>query len=324
MRRNHPRLEALARQLGSACATLALLATLIFALAHAMPGGPAYAILGLKARPNAVAAVDLQLGLDVPLWRQFAVWWLHLLQGDFGNSYLQNQPVGRLLSIYAGPSVMLCGAGIAVAAMLAFAAGAAMAGQGRGAALLRQLVAACYALPGYFVGSMALLLFAIWLPVLPGGGIADQHQLAPSATDDLRHLTLPALVLAFLIFPAPAQIFAQALAEEQARPYARAASARGLGQARILWHHLARNAYAPVLRWFGANLPAIISGAVVVETVFDYPGLGWLLWRSALNHDYPVLSAEVLLFGLIAILANTLIDAALSASTPAPQAHARK
>jgi len=303
-------MRLLARRGLETLASLALLASLAFALAHAMPGGPAYAILGLKATPAGVSAVNLQLGLDVPWWRQYAIWWAHLAQGDLGTSYILNRPVAGVIALYAGASLALCGAGFSAGLVLAVAAGLAMAVlPGWPGTALRALITGLYAMPGFFLGSILLLAFSVWLPWLPGGGVADARLAHPGLADRAAHLVLPALTLALLVMPAPAQLLAQALAEQRSLAYARAATARGASPARVLLRHVLPNALRPLVGWAGAALPGVLAGAVVVESVFDYPGLGWLLWRSAVGRDYPVLVGVVLILGVAAIVGNFLADA---------------
>jgi len=301
-------MRLLARRGIEAAITLALLASLAFMLAHAMPGGPAYSILGLKATPAGVSAVNLQLGLDVPWWRQYAIWWAHLAQGDLGTSYLLNRPVSAVIAAYAVNSLALCGAGFTAGLALAIACGLVIGTGGTGARLLEGAAIGLYAMPGFFLGSILLLIFSVWLHWLPGGGVVDARLAAPGLRDWAAHLLLPALTLALLVFPAPAQLFAHAVATERAQPYVRAAAAKGLTPLAVLRRHVMPNALRPLIGWAGAALPGVLAGAVVVESVFDYPGLGWLLWRSAVGRDYPVLLGVVLVLGTAAVLGNLLAD----------------
>jgi len=302
------------RRVGSRTAeslmTLAVLVTLAFALAHAVPGGPAYSILGLKARPVSVAAVDMQLGLDVPAWRQYIIWWGHLLHGQLGTSYLLNRPVAEVIGEYAGNTLALDAAGLALAVLLGLAAGVVHGVYGRrwpgrlvsGAEIL------FYAMPGFFIGALLLMVFSVWLRWLPAGGVVDLRLEHPGPADRLRHLVLPACSLMLLGFAGFSRVMAQSLRTELARDYVRSARARGLPEARILWRHVMPNALRPAVTLLGMAIPFLFAGSVVVESVFSYPGLGWLLWRSALAHDYPVLVALVLLVGVATVAGNLLAD----------------
>ena len=290
--------------------TLAVLVTLAFALAHAAPGGAAYSILGLKARPVSVAAVDMQLGLDVPAWRQYAIWWGHLLHGYFGTSYLLNRPVAEVIGEYAGNTLALDITGLALAVALGLACGVVHGVYGRRwpGRLIGFAEILFYAMPGFFAGALLLMIFSVWLRWLPAGGVADLRLADPGLADRLRHLILPAATLMLLGFAGFSRVTAQSLRTELGRDYTRSARARGLSESRILWRHVMPNALRPAITLLGLSIPGLLAASVVVESVFSYPGLGWLLWRSALAHDYPVLVALVLLMGVATVLGNLAAD----------------
>ena len=293
-----------------AALTLAVLVTLTFVLAHATPGGPAYSILGLKASPAGVDALDHQFNLDTPLWRQYAMWWWHLLHGDFGTSYLLSRDVRQVLAEFAVNTLALDALGLALAVALGVLAGLAHGVYARrwpgrligGAELL------FYAMPGFFIGTVLLMIFSAWLHWLPAGGVADLRLEHPGLTDRLRHMVLPAASLMLLGFAGFSRVIAQSVQTEMARDYVRTARARGLPESAILWRHVLPNALRPAVTLLGMAFPALFAGSVVVESVFSYPGLGWLLWRSAFSHDYPVLIALVLLVGVATIIGNLLAD----------------
>jgi peptide/nickel transport system permease protein len=283
-----------------------VLVTLTFLAAHAVPGGPAYAILGMKATPQGVGAIDLRLGLDVPIWRQYLVWWMHLLHGNLGTSYLLNRPVAALLAEYQARTLALYGAGLSLGTVLALAGGLLhgqffTVWQGR---LLAAVELIFYALPSFFAGTVLMALFATHLHWLPAGGAHDLRLSEATAADTVRHLILPVSTIALAVYAGLAPYFSQSVAEELGRPYVRTARAKGLGTTAVLLRHVLPNALRPLVTLLGLSLPAMIAGSVVVESVFSFPGLGWLLWRSALAHDYPVLVGIVLLVGAATILGN--------------------
>ena len=289
-----------------AAATLAILVTLTFIAAHAVPGGPAYAILGLKATPAGVGAVNLRLGLDVPVWRQYLVWWAHLLHGDLGNSYLLNRPVASLLAEYQARTAALYGGGLALGAALAVGGGllhGMMFRNWRGRAFAA-LELTLYALPAFVVGTVLMAVFSTTLGWLPAGGASTLRLAQPGWGDALRHLVLPVCTVALVSYAGLAPYFAQSVHQELQRPYARTALAKGLTPWGVACRHVFRNALRPMVTMLGLSFPALIAGSVVVESVFGFPGLGWLLWRSALAHDYPVLIGIVLLVGIATILGN--------------------
>ncbi len=301
---------AMARRAVEAALALVLLVTLTFVLAHAVQGGPAYAILGLRARPESVDALNALLGLDQPLWQQYLDWWWHLAHGDLGVSYLLHRPVAELIGACAGQTCALYAIGTVMAALFAAALGLVhgvcyRAWPGRACAAIELFL---YAMPGFFIATVLAMVFSAWLGVLPAGGIADLRLASPGLGDRLRHLILPAASIMLFASPALARLLAQDVDAELGRDYVRAARARGLPFGKILFRHVLPNAVRPVVTLLGFSLPAIFSGDVVIEKIFDYPGLGWLLAHSAATQDYPVLLGIVLLLGTATVLGNLLAD----------------
>ncbi len=304
-------MKGVASRLGTRAAEAALslfvLVTMIFLFAHAMPGGPGYAILGLKSQPAGVDAVNLQLGVDTPIWVQYLTWWGHLLRGSLGTSYLLGRPVAALLADYAGRTIPLQAAGLLLGATLALAGGLlqgafyrAWPGRVLGVAAL-----ILYATPGFVIATVLVLACQGWLPA---EGVADLHAANPGLADRLRHLVLPALSIGLMIYATLARVLAESVDTELAALYTRTAAMKGLDRAAILLRHVARNALRPMVTLLGLSLPGLFAGSVVVESVFAYPGLGWLLWRSALSHDYPVLIGGTLLVGVATIAGNLLAE----------------
>ncbi len=291
---------------------IVLLVTLTFVLAHLVSGGPAYTLLGLRANPDSVQALNQLLGLNQPLWQQYAIWWLHLLQGDLGLSYLNHLPVAAQIGAYAGQTLLLYAAGTVLAVMLAAGLGLihgvyALSWPGHACSALEIFL---YAMPGFFVASVLGMVFSTWLGWLPAGGIVDLRLASPGLWDRARHLVLPAASLMLITSPALARLFAQEVHRELAAAYVRTARARGLSFPAILFRHVVRNAARPVVTLLGYSLPAIFAGNVVIESVFDYPGLGWLLAHSARSQDYPVLLGIVLLVGMATMVGNFAADVA--------------
>jgi peptide/nickel transport system permease protein len=303
-------LRTLIGRLSASILSLVILVTLTFVLAHEVPGGPAYSILGLKATPASIEAVNLQLGLDVPIWKQYLAWWGHLLQGDLGYSYLLNRPVVELMAEYERNTLALYLTGVSLATLLAIGTGLIHGVWYRGwqGRTVGALEIAFYALPSFFIGTLLILVFATALRWLPASGVADLRLVDPTLGDRLRHLVLPVATVTLFTFAALSRYFAQSVHEELGRDYVRTAASKGVGFSRIVFGHVLRNALRPLVTMLGLSFPFLFAGSVVVETVFSYPGLGWLLWRSALSHDYPVIIAIVLLIGVFTVLGNLLAD----------------
>ncbi len=299
-------------KLGSAALSLAILITLSFVLVHIAPGSPVYGILGPKASPASIAELTHSLGLDQPFWRQYLAWWGELAHGRLGYSYLVHRPVAGLIARYELNTLSLQVISIAASLLIAFGLGIAhgvyynrTTGQ-----LIGGLELALYALPSFFSGALLILWFSMDLGWFPAGGVEDLRLAHQSAASVALHLALPATTIVLLSVPALSRYFAQSVHEELGRDYVRSAAARGASPARILLRHVIRNALRPLITMLGLSLPTIIAGGVVVETVFAYPGLGWLLWRSALSQDYPVLIGIILVIGILTVLGNLLADIA--------------
>jgi peptide/nickel transport system permease protein len=290
--------------------TLAVLITLAFVLAHAAPGGPAYAILGRHIPPGGINDIDARLGLNIPVWRQFAIWWWHVLHGNFGTSFVQGRPVMDVIGAYATRTLWLylLATVMALAGALCLGVLHGVTYDRAGGRVCSALELALYAMPGFFIATLLSLVFCTWLHILPAGGMSDLHLEAPGMADRLRHMVLPATSVALFVTPWLARILAQSVHTERGRDYVRTARAHCLSPTRILLRHVLPNAMRPMITVLGFSLPAMFSGSIVVESVFDYPGLGWLLWRSAFAHDYPVLIGIVLVVGIATLLGNLAAD----------------
>ena len=300
--------RALLQRLGSSLLSLALLVTLVFFMIYATPGGPAYSILGVHATPAAVAALNHQMGLDHPIWRQYLTWWDHLLHGNLGYSFTQHAPVVDLIGSYLHNTLLLDAVAATAAIMLAIALGLA---QGARARDLGRVIGAGqiigYSLPTFFVGTVLILVLSADLAWLPPGGLGGSAR-SPGLASLWRHLALPAVTLALPLAAGLSRYFGHQVREEYRQDYVRAAQARGLSPLRIAYGHVLRNAVRPLVTVIGMMIPSLVVGGVLTESVFNYPGLGWLLWRSALEQDYPTLTAIVLLIGVLTILGNLAAD----------------
>ena len=305
-------LWSLSRRFGSAALSLAILITLTFVLVNVTPGSPVYGILGPKASPASIAELTHSLGLDQPFWQQYLHWWNNLIHGDLGYSYLVQRPVSGLLASYEMNTLALQIVSIAASLLIAFGLGLAHGVYYNRAAgrVIGGIELALYALPSFFSGTLLILWFSMGLGWFPAGGVENLRLPQQTVGSTTLHLALPAMTIVLLTVPVLSRYFAQSVHEELGRDYVRSAAARGASPARILIRHVVRNALRPLVTVLGLSLPSIFAGGVVVETVFSYPGLGWLLWRSALSQDYPVLIGIVLVIGILTVLGNLLADIA--------------
>nr|WP_295741758.1 ABC transporter permease [uncultured Acidocella sp.] len=303
-------MKMILRRLALSCLSLFILVALVFFLAHLTPGGPAYSILGQKATPESVAQLNQRLGLDQPLLKQFGLWIWHLLHGELGYSYLLNRPVGQLLWVYERNTLIFYTVSIIISTALSIALGLVQGVWfGRWPAkLIGAFQLGFYALPPFFVAAMLILWFAVDVHWLPASGIIDLRDPHAGIASFAAHLVLPVTTVSLLTVSSLSRYFGEAVHEELGKDYVRTARAKGVGFASILFRHVMRNALRPLITILGLSFPYIFTGGVIVESVFNYPGLGWLMWRSALSQDYPILIAIVLVIGVLTVLGNLLAD----------------
>jgi peptide/nickel transport system permease protein len=279
--------------------TALLAATLVFALVHLVPGDPVEMMLGEGARTADVAALRAQLGLDRPLLEQYADYMAGLARADLGTSLHSGRPVRDVLAERFPATAELALASLLVALAIALPLGVLAAlYRDRAPDHLARLGALLgVSMPAFWLGPMLILLFAIeWdlLPVSGRGGLAS--------------LVLPAVTLGSAIAGLLTRMVRAALADELARPYLLAARARGLGGAAVVARHALKNALVPVVTVVGLQFGALLTGAVITETIFSWPGVGRLLIESIRLRDYPVLQGGVLLVALTYLVVNLATD----------------
>jgi peptide/nickel transport system permease protein len=298
------------KRLASSGLSIFILVTLVFFMAHLTPGGPAYSILGLKANATSLAQLNVRLGLNQPLLQQYGLWWWHLAQGRLGYSYLLNRPVGALLWRYELNTLVFYTIAISLSTLLSVLLGLAQGVySGRWPArLIGAFQLGFYALPPFFVAAMLVLWACVQHRWLPASGMVNLRLAHPGLASYAAHLVLPVITVTLFTTAALSRYFGEAVHAELSRDYVRTARAKGVGFTAILFSHVLRNALRPLVTMLGLSFPYIFTGGVIVESVFNYPGLGWLMWRSALAQDYPVLIAIVLVIGLLTVLGNLLAD----------------
>ena len=276
---------------------------LLFALVQAVPGGPAAALAGEFATRETQAAVTRSFGLDRPLPQQFVSFVANMAKGDWGVSYQFRRPVAGLIAERLAPTLLLMLGALSISLVAGRALGLWAAAHPRGGALVAAAAAAAYALPVFWVGQLLMVGLGLELRWFPLSGTSDPRQSATglaAALDIAWHAVLPVATLAlqqtafFLtVTYAKARI-------EVAQDYVRAARARGLTERAIVWGHVSRNV-SPHLATAALNrVGMLFTGAVLVETLFAWPGLGRLLSSAILNRDHPVLlGAFALIVGLV-------------------------
>ncbi len=304
----------LARRAGTASAVVLGVVTLTFFLLHLAPGDPAAQLAGARATAEQVAAQRRALGLDRPLPAQYAAWLGRLARGDWGTSIATGRPAAAVLAAAWPPTAVLVGASLLLSYLLGLALGAVQWSRS-GSSLDTMLSVASvtlYAIPGYWLGLMLVMVFTYWLGALPAFGSAgfDADYLSGWArlADRVRHLALPLLTLTLIGVGGIARFVRGAMLDAGSAPFVVTARAKGLSPAQVTRRHVLRNALIPVVTLLGLSLPALFSGAVFVEAVFAWPGVGRVLVEAVRARDYPVVLAATTVSAALVVAGNWLAD----------------
>lgn len=283
---------------GQALAAVFGVVTLVFFIQR-LTGDPVLLLVPETATREDIEAMRHTLGLDRALWVQYIDFLSDMLRLDLGRSYVQNAPVWDILLSRIPKTLQLAAGALCVALLIGLPLGLTMA-LTRGRAVSRWImgvVLAFQSLPTFWSGIMMILVFAVWLRWLP-----------PSGTGSLAHLVMPSIALGLLSLATYARITRSAVIDELGKDYVRSARARGVGTSRLVRKHLMRNSLIPVISITALELSQLLAGAVIVETVFAWPGLGLLTVQSIQARDFMVVQAVVLLGAFVTIAANLAAD----------------
>jgi len=295
------------RRLFATLPVMAVVAVFVFFLVRFAPGDPAAIIAGEDATAEAIAAVRAKLGLDRPMLEQFAIWTLHLLQGDLGVSIFSDLPVSRLIEQRLEPTVALTFSTLFVAVALAIPIGVVAAWKAR--KLVDRLAMAFavlgFAMPVFVLAYVLIWLFAVKWGILPVQGYSPISQ---GLWPFLEKLILPSVALGVTYMALIARITRASMLEVLAQDYIRTANSKGLATDRVLLLHALKNAAVPIVTVIGIGIALLISGVVITETVFNIPGLGRLTVDAVLKRDYPIVQGLILVFAAGKVLVNLAID----------------
>ena len=315
-------LAALARRTIAGVGVIVGVVTLTFCLLRLAPGDPARWLVGPAATGAELAAQRHQLGLDRPIATQYAAWLARAARGDWGTSIATGRPVSELLAGAWPATACLVGLSLVVSYLLGLLLGAIQAARSgsRLDTALSVVSVTLFALPGYWLGLMLVTLLSYRLPVFPAFGAAavgSEHLAGwDRRVDQLRHLALPLATLTLIGIGGAARFFRGALLDVRGQPFVTTARAKGLSPARVLMHHMLRNALTPALILLGLSLPTLFSGAVFVEAVFAWPGVGRVLVEAVQARDYPVVTAATTISATLVVAGNLLADVAAAYVDP--------
>jgi len=305
----------IARRIGSSLLTLVLVSMVIFAAASLLPGDAAQEALGQSATPAQVTALRHEMGLDAPAPVRYARWLAAMLRGDPGQSSVANMPVRDIIAQRLPNSLMLAGMTAVVAVPLALVLGI-VAAIHEGTAIDRALNIATIsmvAMPEFLVATLGVLVFSVDLMWLPAIALVSD---ASGPWETLRSCLLPVLCLTVVVVAQMARMTRAAIADQLGRPYVEMARLKGMGLRRIVLVHVMPNAIGPVVNAAALSLSYLMGGAIVVETIFSFPGLASLMVNAVTSRDMPLLQACAMIFCAAYLLLILIADIAAMLADP--------
>ena len=283
-----------------------------FVLMQLTPGDPVRLMLGPKASEEAIAAVRERYGLDQPVFVQYGYYVLNLLRGDFGQSLSFRSPIAPIIVARIGPTLYVLIYGLLLSVLFTLGLGI-LAARNRGRLAdqtVRILCVAGVGIPSYFIGLLLILGLALKIKLFPVSGYAT------SFAGNIYHLFLPALTIAIAVTPILTRNFRATLIQQMNSGYAIAALSKGIPEPQVFRRHVFWNSLLPTVSLFGVVASFLIGGTVIIENVFNIPGLGLLLVRGVLNRDYFVVQATTLVLAAGIVISNLIIDIVVAALDP--------
>ncbi|WP_393061009.1 ABC transporter permease [Streptomyces sp. LN549] len=298
----------LIRRVLQAVVVIVIVTIVVFGLLHALPGGPARGILGPQATAQQITSFNHEQGLDKPLPVQYFYYLNQLLHGDLGTSYTLNEPVSQLITERLPKTLLLTILSAIVGLVLAIPLGMWQAMRRNKPAdyVITTLSFIAYSTPVYFLGLILVLVFSQVLPWFPSQ--APQGDTLAQVFSEPQALVLPVVAGAASMIAVFSRYMRAATLENLSEDYVRTARAGGSRSRAILWRHVFRNSLTPVVAMLGYYVPVLFGGALVVEQLFNYPGMGLLFWTAAQSSDYPVLLGCVLVIAVATVTGTLLAD----------------
>jgi peptide/nickel transport system permease protein len=289
-----------------------------FIVLQAIPGGPAAAYRGMaNVTADDLARIQRELGLDRPVVIQYLDWIRRFVTGDWGISFVARRPVLDLVFERLPATLLLMGAGLFLSLVISIPLGV-LAAMKRGRWLDSMLTFGSFvglSIPAFWLGLMLIVVFTVWLGWLPGGGIGPPG-VEPDLVTRLRYLILPTVTISFVSVGFFTRYLRSSMIEVLHRDHIRFARSRGLPRWRVYLRHAFRNAAIPFVTVVAIHIPEYLIGALVVETIFSWPGTGRLFWESAVRFDYPVMMGILVLGALLVVISNLMADVAYATLDP--------
>ncbi|SMB89665.1 peptide/nickel transport system permease protein [Desulfonispora thiosulfatigenes DSM 11270] len=292
---------------------LFIISIMAFTLIHVAPGDPVDALYGpiaiQKMRTEDKERIRANMGLDKPIPIQYAKWAKGVLKGDWGNSYISGRPVSKSIMERLPATMLLAGSAsliiLIISILLGIYTGLHRNSVGDHIATIISLV--LVSTPGFWLSLMLILIFSVFLKWLPSAGMTTIGS-SFSLGDILKHLILPAVVLAFSHIGYYIRFIRASVWEQMKMDYVLALKARGVKEKTIIYKHVLKNSLLPFVNYLGATIPIMLSGAVVIEQVFAWPGLGQLSVNAAIQKDYSLLMGTILFTGFLVVIGNLCAD----------------
>jgi ABC-type dipeptide/oligopeptide/nickel transport systems, permease components len=306
----------IARRLSQSAVVVFAVTLIVFVIIHLLPGGPAAALLGERATPAQIHAFDVANGYNKPIWSQYVTYVDRLLHGNLGYSYAYNEPVGSLLEQALPKSALLVGLAVIVAAALAIPIGMLQAVQRNRPVdyILTGLAFIGYSMPTFWLGILLIMGLSVSARIFPAQG--PQGATVGAVLQQPLALVLPVMTFAIVMLALFSRFVRSSTIENLVQDYVRTARAKGVPKTTIIRHHVLRNSVTPVITLLGLSLPSALSGGIIVESLFNYPGMGLLFWKAATTHDYPLLMGFTVVIGVAAVVGNLLADLAYGIADP--------
>lgn len=306
-------------RVGQAIITIIAVSIIVFIILHLLPGGLVRAQLGQKASPVQVHALEVQEGLLRPLPIQYLTWAWNTLRGNFGYSYKLSESVSTLLATYVPRTFLLVAVSLLFAVAIAIPMGL-WQGYRRNRPddhVFSAAMLILYSMPTFLLGVVLIVILSIWLPILP----STATNFGTGISADLAAIALPIITLCFANVSYFSRYIRSAVIDNLFEGYVQTARSKGANNMTILWRHVLRNSLNSTLTLIGLSLPYTVSGSLIVEALFNYPGAGLLFWNSAQSRDFPVLLGIVLIIAVFTVIGNLIVDILYGILDPRVRVH---
>lgn len=317
----HPLLKYIIKRILQCIPLILAVIVFNFVIIHLAPGDPVSVLAGEQATPQWIEQTRKEFGLDKPLVDQLGIYLIKIMQFDIGYSYSNRTPVLVLISERIPATMLLMGLALTIATVMGVVLG--VISSRRPYSLLDNVVTgasmAGYSVPIFWLGQILMLLFVLWLPLFPSGGMTSAREGYTGISrvvDVLYHLILPAFTLSTWYLAIICRLTRSSMLEVLREDFIVLARSKGLDERTVLFKHALRNALLPVITFVGESVGLMLGGAVLTENVFGWPGLGRLMYSSILARDYPVLLGLLLFISVTVVLCNLVTDIVYALNDP--------